>query len=318
MLFARIQAFHRWHRAADGRSCPFGHDAEEVHRMRNRRTRGETRHRGRVCTLLAGLLALLPACGAGRRDALVPRTHDLAALRAEAAAQPESAAPHVQMALVHRQRGEHDQALAALRQALGRQPLHVAALTLSAQIFYECGRSAEGLRFFASRSLPEWPEPVRCDIALLLADIGETDAARQVLESLRGTSVEAAAKANLAWLDLLAGDNAAAATELEHAETPEARNNLAVALLRQGEVERSESMLRDLVAAHPEFEPARTNLTLLLQHWHGDAQAAEAVARAAQAPRLSDIAVHQFLNDLVEDASPPPPASPGGSDGVQN
>ncbi len=268
--------------------------------------------------MLVGLLGLLPACGAGRRDALQPRTHDLESLRAEAAAQPESAAPHVQMALVHRQRGEHDQALAALRQALGRQPLHVASLTLSAQIFYECGRSAEGLRFFASRPLSEWPEPVRCDIALLLADIGETDGARQVLESLLATSVGAAANANLAWLDLLAGDNAAAATELENAEAPEARNNLAVALLRQGEVERSESILRDLVAAHPEFEPARTNLALLLQHWHGDVQAAEAVASATQAPRLSDVAVHQFLNDLVEDTTSPQPASAGGNDGVQN
>ncbi|HZL85057.1 MAG TPA: tetratricopeptide repeat protein [Candidatus Krumholzibacteria bacterium] len=267
--------------------------------------------------MLAGLLALLPACGAGRRDALQPRTHDLASLRAEAARHPESAAPHVQMALVHRQRGEHDQALASLRQALGREPLHVAALTLSAQIFYECGRSAEGLQFFASRPLSEWPEPVRCDIALLLADVGETDGARQVLESLRATSVGAAASANLAWLDLLAGDNAAAATQLENAQAPEARNNLAVALLRQGEVERSESLLRDLVAAHPEFEPARTNLALLLLHWHGDAAAADAVAHAAQEPRLSDVAVHQFLNDLVEDTTSPPPNA-GGPDGAQN
>jgi len=268
--------------------------------------------------LLVCVLAVLPACGAGRRDALQPRTHDLESLRREAATQPGSAAPHVQMALVHRQRGEHDQALAALRQALGREGLHVAALTLSAQIFYECGRSTEGLRFFASRPLSEWPEPVRCDIALLLADVGETDGARQVLESLRATSVAAAANANLAWLDLLAGDNAAAAAQLENARSPEARNNLAVALLRQGEVERSESMLRDLVAAHPEFEPARTNLALLLEHWHGDAPAAEMVARAARAPRLSDVAVHQFLNDLVEDTTAPQPANARGNDGVQN
>ena len=219
--------------------------------MRSREQATGWRRSRRICKLLqaAVALALLAGCGGARRTALRPRTDDAEELRRAAAAAPADPAPWVHLALWHRERGQPDAALVSLRQALARNGDHVPALTLLALLLHENGRSAEALRYFAARPLGAWPEAVQLDIALLLAEAGYLDPAREALESLQHGPWQAAATANLAWLDLLEGDNAAAASRLRDlpAEAaPEVRNNLAVALLRNGDVAESEAMLQAL------------------------------------------------------------------------
>jgi tetratricopeptide (TPR) repeat protein len=259
-----------------------------------------------VCTLGVGVvLGAALGCAGSRTGSLQPRTRDADALRAAAASTPLAPEPWVQLALLERERGQADAALAALQQALRRAPDDIPALTLVAKLFHECGRSADGLRYFASRPLAAWPEPVQLDLAVLLADAGAIEPARAALEGLRQGSLAEAAAANLAWLDLLAGKpvtvpDAAAATL-------EAENNRAVALLRAGRVDESEAILRELVRREPHFAPARANLGLLLRHWRCDAEAAERVESESQEPvtvTLSDAAVDAFLQN-TEDAAPP-------------
>ncbi len=276
------------------------------------------RHSRQICMLLRGAVALvlLGGCGTARRTALRPRTDDGEELRRAAAAAPADPAPWVQLGLWHRERGQPDAALVSLRQALARDADHVPALTLLALLLHENGRSAEALRYFAARPLGAWPEPVQLDIALLLAEAGYVDPAREALEALQHGPWQAAASANLAWLDLLEGNSTAAASRLHDLPAdaaPEVRNNLAVALLRNGDVAASEAMLRALVAADPAFAPAWENLGLLRRHWRlDDAGAAEAERRAPPASVLSDVAVQAFLTGTWEDAAPP---AKEGSDG---
>ena len=203
--------------------------------------------------------------------------------------------------------GEHDAALRSLRAALVRAPDHEPALTLLARILYETGRSAEGVRYFAARPTPAWPEAVRLDVALLLAAAGQRREARRLLDELSGGAHAQAARANLAWLDLLEGRTEAAVTQLEELarrdESPQVLHNLALARLHAGDVAGSARLLERLVER--DFAPARHSLALLLRHYRFDDEAAAQVEQAA-APQahLSDAAVEELLQG-AEDATPP-------------
>jgi Flp pilus assembly protein TadD len=317
MLLARLQAFTRAPQSHESAAGASRHDEEDRVPTRNRRGERAALGLRPICTLL--LAAFLGAGCGGPPRPLQPRTYDLDELQRAAAAAPAATEPLVQLALLHRARGEPDLALQALGTALRRSRDDAPALTLLAKMFYECGRSADALRYFASRPLGGWPEPVRLDVALLLADVGERDAARGVLDGLRAGPYGGAAEANLAWLDLLDGDVAGASARLQQLSNaePEVRNNKAVAMLQAGDVETSEALLRALVAEDERFTAARTNLALLRRHWRlDDGAAAEAEPATAAASRLSDQAVRAFLAGDIEDAAPPAPAE-GSADAPQ-
>ena len=263
-----------------------------------------------VCKRLATVaLPLLVACAGSGLESPARRA---AELEAEAASHPQSAEPAFRLALLHDAQGDCDAALRDLRNALARDPQYEPALTHLARLLYETGRSAAGVRWFESRPLSSWPEAVRLDVALLLADVGRGEEARRILGELQAGPYREAAAANLAWLDVLEGNPNGAAERLAalHAPSPEARNNLAVLRLRAGEVDASEAILAELVQAKPDFAAARLNLALLRRHYRFDPTGAEKLehdpAGAVAARALSDASVQELLEGVpVEDAAPP-------------
>jgi len=267
-----------------------------------------------ACTLLAAIL--LAGCASGRRDLPTPRDTSVQKLRQEAAAAPQAAEPLYQMALLHYGNRAHVEALSALHEALRRDAHYVPALTLLAKLLHECGRSAEGIEYFARRPAPTWPEPVRLNLALLYADTGNTMQARKLLDGLAASAYADAAAANLAYLDLVDEDHPAAARRLQadlarYAETPAVLNNLALVHLRAGRVEDAVKLLRAVTERHPEFGEAQINYALVLRHYLFEEDgAAQARARfdAMSAPRIDDPAMSEFLR--TEDTVPAVPDEP--------
>lgn len=276
-----------------------------------------------LCTLatwwLVGLVGA--GCGGGARGALQPRTTDLAALQREAAADPAAVEPWYQMALVHAAQQRHDDAMRALHTALRRHGDYEPALTLMAKLFFESGRSVEGVQYFSTRALNTWSEPVRINVGLLLADAGRFDEARMLLGDAQHGPHAAAARANLAYLDWIEGDLESAGREFEALDrtlaTPAARHNAALGQLVRGDAEGSAARLQGVADEHLELRAARVNLALVLRHWlFDDARAAalEAESLALAPPQLSAALVHELLRTgVVEDAAPkhpePPPAN---------
>lgn len=279
-----------------------------------------------ACTLATAIL--LAGCASGRRDLPTPRDTSLEKLRSEAAATPQAAEPLYQMALLHYGNGAHAEALKALHDALARDPNYVPALALLPKLLHECGRSAEGITFFARRPAPTWPEPVRLNLALLYADTGNTMQARKLLESLASSPYAASAAANLAYLDLVDEDHAAAARRMQadlarYADTPAVLNNLALVHLRAGRVAEAAKLLREVTERHPEFGEAHLNYALVLRHYLFEEDgAAQAQARfdALSTPRLADPALDEFLRtedtaptvreEPARAATPPAPSAP--------
>lgn len=266
------------------------------------------------CTLVAAIL--IAGCASGRRDLPAPRDTSVETLRREAAATPQSSEPLYQMALLHYGNNAHEEALKALHAALERDPNYAPALTLLPKLLHECGRSAEGIEYFARRPAGTLPEPARLNLALLYADTGNTMQARKLLEGLAAGSYADAAAANLAYLDLVDEDHTAAARRLQadlarYADTPAVLNNLALVHLRAGRVEEAAKLLRAITERHPEFGEAHLNYALVLRHYlfeEGDASQAQARFDALHPPRLSDPAMSEFLH--TEDAAPPVPEMP--------
>jgi Flp pilus assembly protein TadD len=158
---------------------------------------------------------------------------------------------------------------------------------------------------------------VQINIALLQASVGNTIEARRILESHLQGDLRASARANLAYLDLLDEETAAARVQLEalietHVDAPEVLNNLAVARLRQGDVNSSVVILQRLTSRHDEFAAAHLNLALLLQHWlfddTGAARAQDHLDHLHE-PMLSDAVILRLLDPAsVENTAPPLPA----------
>lgn len=256
----------------------------------------------------------LVGCASGRKAELSPRIRDEASLRTEAQARPADAEPLYQMALLHYGLQEPEPALHALQASLRRDANYTPSLALLAKLLHDAGRSAEGVKWFESRPLDDLADPVRLNVALLYADIGNTLKARRILKGLVQGQYADAANVNLAYLDLVDEQNLAAVRALEqqaarYQDVPEVENNLALAKLRAGDVEGATHILKDLAAQHPDFAPAQLNLALLLRNYLFDEDgAAHAQAHFDElgAPKLSPAAVQAF----IEDASPPPPEFP--------
>ncbi|UCE02307.1 MAG: tetratricopeptide repeat protein [Candidatus Latescibacterota bacterium] len=275
--------------------------------------RGERRRLTRRCglALVAALVWAVAGCAGGSRGALQPRTRDVEALQREAAAQPHATEPLYQLALLAYAERRSDDAVRALHEALQRDPDYEPALTLWARLLFESGRSAEGVLWFARRPHAAWPEAVQLNLALLLADVGQSEVARRMLHELQEGVHAQAAAANLAWLDLVAGDAESATARLETLAlgddmAPQVLNNLALAHLHNGDVEASAGMLDILVQEHPDFAPAQLNRALLLRYFLFDDEAAamaEQMAESQAPPRLSDDVVQELLRDS-EDTSP--------------
>jgi tetratricopeptide (TPR) repeat protein len=266
-----------------------------------------------ACTLGAALW--MAGCASGRRDLPAPRDTSIEKLRQEASTTPQSAEPLYQMALLHYGQHRHPEALQALHEALGRDADYVPALALLPKLLHECGRSAEGIEYFARRPATSWPEPVRLNLALLYADTGNTMQARKLLDGLASGAYADAAAVNLAYLDLVDEDHAAAARRMQsdlarYADTPAVLNNLALVHLRAGRVEEAVRLLRAVTERHPEFGEAQLNYALVLRHYLFEEDgAARAQARfdALGVPRLADPALENFLR--TEDTAPPVPKS---------
>ena len=167
-------------------------------RAESRLQRPARSRRSSICILcIAALVAGLAGCASGRRGLSAARSRDAAALQREARASREPE-PFYQLALLHYGQGDADAALAALHTALRRDPEYAPALTLVARVLHDTGRSAEGVRFFASRPANDWPPAVRLDLALLYADVGNTVRARELLQGIGDGAYADAAAANLA------------------------------------------------------------------------------------------------------------------------
>jgi Flp pilus assembly protein TadD len=279
------------------------------------------------CTLRAlvsalVLLATLGCASHGPHD-LRPRTSDEAALRQEADGST-SAEPLYQLALLYL--GEHrvDEAVISLQSALSRNHDYEPALTLLAKTLHQAGRSFEALEYFEGRPLDHWSPAVQINIALLQADVGNTIEARQILQAHLGGEWKDSARANLAYLDLLDEETVAARKQLEelidaHIDSPEVLNNLAVARLRDGDVQGSVEILQRLTSRHEEFAVAHINLALLLQHWLFDDEGATRTQDHLDTllePMLSDAVILRLLDPAhVENTAPPVPTpNPTGSD----
>jgi tetratricopeptide (TPR) repeat protein len=283
------------------------------------RTVGVSRMRGvrSICTAcgVLALVAFVAGCGSARRDLPSPRLPDADALRAEAAAAPQSAEPLYQLALLQYGDGEPEPALESLRQSLRREPLYAPSLALLAKLLHDAGRSAEALAYFKKLGVDTLPEPVRLNVALLYADVGNTVQARKLLQGLASGAWADAALVNLAYLDLVDEDAVAARKRLEGGlgaagDAPEAINNRALAELRAGDVESGARRLKELAAEHPELGTAQLNLALLLRHYLFDpegADRAQAHFDALGAPKIGDAAWQQFIDPAHEDASPAVP-----------
>jgi tetratricopeptide (TPR) repeat protein len=259
-------------------------------------------------------LACTLGCASGRRGLPAARSGDAEALQREAR-QSRAPEPYYQLALLHYAQEHPDAALEALHRALGRDPEYLPALTLLARLLHEGQRSAEGVRYFESRPLEAWPEPVRLNLALLYADLGNTVQARRILEELvDGPQAEAAA-VNLAYLDLIderhdAAEQRLARLEARFHDAPEVLNNLALARLRRGDVEGAGRVLQDVAGRFPDFAPAQLNLALYLRHYLFDddgAGRAQAHFDALAPPHLAPAVVQRLFEPVVEDAAPPPP-----------
>jgi tetratricopeptide (TPR) repeat protein len=272
--------------------------------------------RARALLILLSL-AGLAGCASGRGSLPAARSRDAALLQREARAS-RAAEPYYQLALLHYAEDQPDAALDALHRALGRDPQYAPALTLLARLLHEGQRSAEGVRYFESRPLESWPEPVRLNLALLYADLGNTVQARRILEGLQHGSQAEAAAVNLAYLDLLderpdAASDRLARLEQRYHDAPEVLNNLALAHLRSGDVERATRLLQDVAGRFPDFAPAQLNLALLLRHYLFDetgAARAEAHFDALGTPPMSPAVVQRLFEPVVEDAAPPAPEPP--------
>jgi len=278
----------------------------------------------RVVAVLAIGLLCVAGCSIGRRSTLPsPRESDARALRAEATAHPEDAEPLYQLALVHARSAAPDSALAALGVALQRQPEHAPSLTLLARLLHDAGRSAEALHYFEARGVATLPEPVQIDVALLYADVGNTLKARKLLKGFANGPYAAAVAANLAYLDLLDEENAAALATLEEQaprfpDAPQVQLNLALARLRAGQVDAGAKLLEELAARYPDDAAMQSNVALLRRHYRFDeagAQRAEARAETLTPPSPSEMALERVLQGGVEDAAPPAPGSDGSPGG---
>jgi Flp pilus assembly protein TadD len=177
----------------------------------------------------------------------------------------------------------------------------------------------EALDWFSRRPVEDWPEPVQINIALLQAEAGNTIEARHILESRLHGAWSRQARTNLAYLDLLDEETMTARKNLEtlirqNIDSPEVLNNLAVARLRDGDVEGSVEILQRLTSTHHNFAAAHMNLALLLQHWlfdeKGAARSQEHLDTLVQ-PVLSEAVVDQLLDPaFVEHTAPPVPPPP--------
>jgi tetratricopeptide (TPR) repeat protein len=261
-------------------------------------------------------LLCIAGCTAARKSTLpAPRVRDAGALCAEAAARPADAEPFYQLALLHAEASACDSALVAVANALRRDPQHAPSLALLARLLHDAGRSEEALHYYELRGIDTFPDAVMIDIALLYADVGNTLEARKLLRPLAAGSHAAAVAANLAYLDLLDEDNAAALAALEtqaarFPDSPEVQQNLALARLRAGDVESGALLLERVASEHPEFATGQHNLALLLRHYRFDAEGAARVAGRAAAldrTRRSELALERILKPGVEDAAPPAP-----------
>ena len=278
-------------------------------------------HRLSPCRLRAvvAMLVLLATAGCashGPRE-LRPRTSDEAGLRQEAAAS-ESPEPLYQLALLYLGDYRIDEAVIALQDALSRHPDYEPALTLLAKTLHQTGRSFEALEFFEGRAVEQWSPAVQINVALLQAEVGNTIEARRILENNLDGAWHESARANLAYLDLLDEETVAARKQLEdlidaNLDAPEVLNNLAVARLRDGDVDGSVEILHRLTSRHQEFAVAHINLALLLQHWLFDEEGATRTQNHLDTllePMLSDAVISRLLDPAhVENTSPPVPRS---------
>ena len=301
-----------------------GSFASQGHRVR-------TRGAASICKSAVALAALglaAAGCAGGRSGDLAPRTPDASAPpseapaprsesqapRSEARPVPQGPEPSYRVALQHYGRHEVEPALAALHEALRGNPSYVPALTLLARVLHDTGHSAEGVRYFKARPLGEWPEPVRLDLALLYADTGNTVQARRILAGLANGTYADAARANLAYLDLVDEANASSLVPgLERlasgqSDSPEVLNNLAVARLRAGDVEGSARLLQQLVSRWPDFAPAQMNLALVLRNYIFDDQGASRAQHHFEElaePAVGDAALRELLGvPRTEDTAP--------------
>jgi len=282
---------------------------------------------GRWRALAASLLLLaVVGCASQARRDLRPRSSDEAGLRDEAAAS-HSPEPFYQLALLYL--GEHriDEAVLALQDALDRNQNYEPALTLLARTLHQAGRSFEALEFFEGRSWDRWSPAVQINVALLQADVGNTIEARRILQANLDGDWRDSARANLAYLDLLDEETVAARQQLEelidaHIDTPEVLNNLAVARLRDGDVQGSVEILQRLTSRHQEFAVAHVNLALLLQHWLFDEEGATRTHDHLDTllePMLSDAVILRLLDPThVENTAPPVPALPNAEAGEED
>lgn len=270
---------------------------------------------------LLGVVLLASGCASTGQHGPRPRTHDEKALLEEVR-QSASPEPAYQLSLLYLAEHRVDDAVTSLQEALSRDPDYTPALTLLAQTLHRSGRVFEALDWFERRPLEEYPEPVQINIALLKAETGNTIEARSILESKRDGAWAGAARANLAYLDLLDEETVQARRHLEelirdNIDSPEVLNNLAVARLRQGDVQGSVEILQRLTSRHEEFVPAHLNLALLLQYWLFDEEGAarsQAHLDTLVEPVLSEAVLQRLLDPTtVERTAPPVPAGPGAS-----
>jgi tetratricopeptide (TPR) repeat protein len=283
-----------------------------------RRPALRTRRRWLRAMMAPLLLLFVAACASsGRRD-LHPRSADEHQLRQEAAA-TASPEPLYQLSLLYLEQNRIDDAVLVLQECLQRDADYTPALTLLARTLYQAGRVFEALDWFSRRPVEAWPEPVQINIALLQAEAGNTIEARHILESRLQGAWSRQARSNLAYLDLLDEETMTARKNLEtlirqNIDSPEVLNNLAVARLRDGDVEGSVEILQRLTSTHRDFAVAHMNLALLLQHWlfdeKGAARAQEHLDTMVQ-PLLSEAVVDQLLDPaFVERTAPPVPPPP--------
>ena len=271
----------------------------------------------RAAFTLLFLLTTLGCASHGRRD-LRPRSSDESGLRQEAAAS-NSPEPFYQLALLYLGENRVDEAAIALQDALSRNQDYEPALTLLAKTLHQSGRSFEALEFFEGRAVEQWSPAVQINVAILQAEVGNTIEARRILQANLDSDWQDSARANLAYLDLLDEETVAARQQLEglieaNIDSPEVLNNLAVARLRDGDVNGSVEILQRLTSRHQEFAVAHINLGLLLQYWLFDEDGATRTSDHLDSllePMLSDAVIQRLLDpSRVENTSPPVPTQP--------
>ncbi|NIW24000.1 MAG: hypothetical protein GWN29_05185 [Gammaproteobacteria bacterium] len=96
-------------------------------------------------------------------------------------------------------------------------------------------------------------------------------------------------------------------------DSPALQNNVALARLRRGEIEKSVEMLEEIARENPQFATAASNLALVLRHWLFEDERAgvyEAQALAMETPQLSEAVLYELLSP-VEDTAPAVPPVDG-------